>query len=357
MSRIKNILSCLLIILIGVPSASAQVQVRVKDIASVQGIRENQLIGYGLVIGLKKSGDDGDTLFTVQSIASMLERLGVSIDKERLKIENVAGVIVTAVLPPFVKQGSKIDITVSSFGNADSLAGGILLMTPLKGPDNKVYAVAQGPISLGGIGGSQGNNHPTVGFVPGGALIEKEVPMNFLQGTKMSLTLYEPDFTSANRLTEVINGAYPGVATALDAATVRVDVPQVFLETETVIKYIASIEKLSFVPDSTAKVIVNEKTGTIVAGEYVKISTVAISHGNLSVTIKADEMLAQEETLGNPEKKTKEIEARVIVVDKGVNVGEIARALNMLGVTPQDMIAIFNAIKRAGALQAELIIM
>lgn len=339
---------CLFVNLSFVSVANAEVKVRIKDIANVEGVRDNQLIGYGIVVGLSDSGDDADALFTVQSIVNMLERMGVTIDKEQLKVDNAAGVIVTATLPPFAKAGSRIDVTVSSFGNAESLKGGTLLMTPLKGPDNNVYAVAQGAISLGGTEGG----HKTAGTIPSGALIEKEVPFSILKGRNISLSLFEPDFTSAARLAETINSVYPQSAQPADAATVNVTVPMEFIVADKLVSFISMIERLSFVPDNRAKVVINEKTGTIVAGEFVQISTVAISHGNLSVTIKAEE-LGIKQTIGQ---KERDLEGHVIVVDKGVNVGEIARALNTLGVTPKDMISIFNALKMAGALQAELTI-
>lgn len=345
---ISFICLCLFVNLSFVSVVNAEVKVRVKDIADVEGVRDNQLIGYGIVVGLSDSGDDADAIFTVQSIVNMLERMGVTIDKEELKVDNAAGVIVTATLPPFAKPGSKIDVTVSSFGNAESLKGGTLLMTPLKGPDNNVYAVAQGAISLGGIEGA----HKTSGSIPGGALIEREVPFSVLKGRNISLLLFEPDFTSAARLAETINELYPGSALPADAATVNVTVPMEYIVSDKLVSFISVIERLSFVPDNKAKVVINEKTGTIVAGEFVQISTVAISHGSLSVTIKADE-IGLEQSVGQ---KERDLEGHVIVVDKGVNVGEIARALNTLGVTPKDMIAIFNALKMAGALQAELTI-
>lgn len=342
------LVTCLFLNLGFVTIANAEIRARIKDIASVDGVRDNQLVGYGIVVGLSDSGDDADALFTVQSIVNMLERMGVTLDKEELKVDNAAGVIVTATLPPFAKPGTKIDVTVSSFGNAESLKGGTLLMTPLKGPDNNVYAVAQGAISLGGMEGS----HKTSGTIPSGALIEREVPFSILKGRSIALSLFEPDFTSASRLADAINDVYPQAALAQDAATVKVTVPMEFLINDKLVNFIALIEKLSFVPDNTAKVVINEKTGTIVAGEFVQISTVAISHGNLSVTIKADEIGLS----SDPNAKERNLEGHVIVVDKGVNVGEIARALNTLGVTPKDMIAIFNALKMAGALQAELTI-
>lgn len=345
---LRVILICLFLNLSFVSLLKAEVKVRIKDIASIEGVRDNQLIGYGIVVGLSDSGDDADALFTVQSIVNMLEKMGVTMDKEQLKVDNAAGVIVTATLPPFAKPGTKIDVTVSSFGNAESLKGGMLLMTPLKGPDNNVYAVAQGAISLGGSEGG----HKTSGTIPSGALIEKEVPFSILNGRNISLALFEPDFTSAARLAETVNKVYPQCALPIDAATVKVTVPIEFLMNDKLISFISSIERLSFVPDNTAKVVINEKTGTIVAGEFVQISTVAISHGSLSVTIRAEELGIAD----SPGERERNLEGHVIVVDKGVNVGEIARALNTLGVTPKDMIAIFNALKMAGALQAELTI-
>jgi len=346
-----------------VESASA---VRVKDIAAIEGVRQNQLVGYGLVVGLDGTGDDKDMPFTVQSLTSMLERMGVTVDPEDVEVDNVAAVMITADLPPFAKPGRLIDVQVSSIGDAESLQGGTLLLTPLMAANGEVYAVAQGAVSIGGFsaGGATAKvqvNFPTVGRVVNGALIERAVPTNFNENESVTLSLYNPDFTTVSRLAERINTVVNDyVATTIDAGTVEVAVPDRF--SGKLVELVTLIEGLDVTPDSAAKVIINERTGTVVMGENVRIRTIAISHGNLSIEIKDVPEISQPlpfstgETVIVPETEISVKEERnpLYLVESGVSIGEVVRALNALGVSPRDLVAIFQAIKASGALQAQL---
>jgi flagellar P-ring protein precursor FlgI len=349
-------------------AAAAQADVRVKDIARIQGVRDNELFGYGIVVGLNGTGDKNTTFFTPQSIASMLQRLGISVNRAQLGLKNVAAVMATAKLPPFAKAGSQIDVVVSSLGDASTLQGGTLLLTPLQAADGQVYAVAQGALSIGGFnvqGGGGGErvqkNHPTVGRIPNGATIEREVPTTLGGNQTLAISLNHPDFTTATRLAAAVNKSLgAGRARALDAATIQVGgVPA---EPSRVIELIATLETLTVQPDAVAKVVINEKTGTIIMGANVRISTVAIAHGSLSIQIKEEKQVSQPapfsqgQTTVVPKSETtvSEEKANLVVVDGGVNIGDLVRALNALGVTPRDMISIMQAIKQVGALQAEL---
>jgi len=340
---------------------------RIKDITEIKGARENQLVGYGLVVGLNGTGDGDDTKFTFQSLASMLEKMGMTVDPKDIEdVANVAAVMVTADLPPFARRGSRLDVLVSSIGDADSLEGGTLVMTPLKGADGSVYAVAQGPISTGGFsvqggGASVAKNFPTVGRVVGGGLIEKEVCSDFALQNTVTLALHQPDFTNASRIVQVINQRFPEpLARTVDAGTVNIRVPSAYQGA--LVEFITAIEKLELVPDAKARVVVNERTGTVVMGADVKIMTIAVAHGNLSIQIKESADVSQPlpfsqgQTVVAPD-TTIEVEEEstpVFLVKGGTSIGQLVRALNALGVTPRDLIAIFQAIKAAGALQAEL---
>ncbi len=344
--------------------------VRVKDIASIRGVRSNQLLGYGLVVGLNQSGDSDDTEFTVQSLASLLKKLGVSVDSAEVEVENVAAVVVTATLPPFARVGSKIDVTVSSLGDAQSLLGGTLLLTPLKGPDGEVYAVAQGSISVGGgfafsgaTGSSVTRNHPTVGRIAGGATIEREIPLDFKSRKRLRLSLNQADFTTASRLSMVINESFGRpMATPIDGGTIDVRVAEGL--GKSLVEVVARIEKLEVSPDSKARVVLNERTGTIVVGENVRISTVAVSHGNLNVVISEESLVSQPRsfapegsaTVVVPETqiKVEQEQRQLALLPHSVSIGDVVRGLNAMGVSPRDLIAILQAIKAAGALQAEL---
>ena len=364
------------------PKAEA---VRVKDLATIKGTRSNQLFGYGLVVGLNGTGGKTNTKFTVQSLVNMLSNLGITVDATEVKVGNVAAVMVTANLPAFARSGNRIDVLVSSLGDAKSLQGGTLLLTPMKGPDQQVYAVAQGALSVGGFSvGDESNvqkNHPTVGSIPAGAIVEKEVPYVFNDMRNLTLSLRSPDFTTALRLAGAINqGIGKGTATALDAGTVQVEIPAQFQSN--VVSLAAALEKLDVQPDTIAKVVIDERTGTVVMGENVRISAVAVSHGNLTIRIKTEQDVSQPlplapapptgaapattdqrvvtapggTTVVTPRQTTsvEEQEGRLIIVDAGAGLGELVRALNAIGVTPRDLIAILQSIKAAGALQAEL---
>ena len=346
--------------------------VRIKDIADIKGVRQNQLVGYGLVVGLNGTGDDSNNaVFTTQSMVSMLEKMGVTVTSEDIEVDNVAAVMVTTNLPAFARSGSRIDVLVSSIGDAEDLQGGTLIFTPLKGADGQVYAVAQGPISTGGfvVGSDSGSgvqkNFPTVGRVVNGALIEKEIPNKFNQKQSLTLTLHSPDFTTSSRVARAINMAfYDQIARSHDAGTIEVKVPGKYMGN--VVALVTMIESLGVTPDTVSKVIINERTGTVIMGENVRISTVAIAHGNLSIEIKEDSNVSQPlpfsrggETVVTPESQVlvREGNNPIFLVNSGVSIAAVVKALNALGVSPRDLISIFQALKAAGALQAELEIM
>lgn len=363
---LNRILAICALLLLLTSSAHA---IRIKDIASFEGVRENQLVGYGLVVGLNGSGDSDQTRFPIQSVVNMLERMGVTVNRADITVKNVAAVIVTATLPPFAKQGNRLDVTVSSLGDAKSIAGGTLVMTPLKGGDNQVYVVAQGSVltnsfAFGGSAASAQKNHPTAGRVPNGGLVERELP-NMLAGkSSLRLNLSQADFTTASRVASVINEKFKSpVAATADPGTVVLQIPEGFANRT--VEFVASLETLEVKPDVTAKVVLNERTGTIVMGDNVRISTVAVSHGNLSLVIKETPQVSQPapfsktgETVVVPrtDMKVTEESRRLMVVPEGASIGDVIRALNLLGVTPRDLIGILQAIKAAGALQAELTI-
>lgn len=363
MKRISNILLFMLAFAV---ADTALANVRLKDITTLQGVRQNQLIGYGLVVGLDGTGDGSSNRFTVQSLATMMNNLGVGIDPSQVNVKNVAGVIVTAYLPPFARMGSKIDILVSSLGDAKSLQGGTLLLTPLKGADGKVYAVAQGPVTIGGFAEESGGagatkNHPTVGKVPGGASIERELPFNFADIDSLTYALNTPDFTTANRVVRAVNRVLGGTfAMATDSGTIRIQIPEKYRKK--VVKLVSTIESVRIRPDANAKVVVNERTGTVVVGEDVKISTVAIAHGSLTITIQPDAVISQPEPFSEgetlvfeqPQVQVTEGEDNLALIPGGVSIGDLVKALNAIGVSPRDLIAVFQAIQAAGALQAEL---
>ncbi len=363
--------SFLFILLLGcVQTVSAA---RIKDLANIEGVRENQLMGYGLVIGLNGTGDDiKKSVFTRQAMINMIKRMGLAITPDvfsQMKTKNVAAVMVTAKLPPFARTGSTIDIHVASIGDSSSLAGGNLLMTPLKGPDNKTYAVAQGPLAVGGIsfGGKSAQvqkNFPTAGRIAGGAIIERTVDFTLPTNGNLLFQLKETDFTTATRMTNAINSHF-GDATArsLDGTSIQVIKPEEY--PNGLVSFISDIENIDIEPDTPARIVVNERTGTIVMGQDVRISTVAVSHGNLnlviseSIEVSQPNPLAAGETVAAPQTtiETVEEDGNLVVLKMGVNIGEIAKALNAIGATPRDLIAIFQAIKAAGALQGELVVL
>jgi len=341
---------------------------RIKDLADIKGVRQNQLVGYGLVVGLNGTGDSKDAIFTIQSFASMLERMGVTVRAEDIEVDNVAAVMVTADLPAFARTGSRIDVLVSSIGDAENLQGGTLMFTPLKGADGQVYAIAQGPVSTGGfsVGSDSGSgvqkNFPTVGRAVNGGIIEKEIVSNFNNKLSLTLNLHRADFTTASRVAQAINIAfYDQIARTHDAGTIEVQVPEKY-RGDTV-ALVTMIERLGVTPDVVSKVVINERTGTVIMGEGVRISTIAIAHGNLSIEIKENQNVSQPlpfsrsgRTVVTPDSEVSVQEGKnpIFLVESGVSIGEVVKALNALGVSPRDLIAIFQALKAAGALQAEL---
>lgn len=346
------------------------VSARVKDLAMISGARDNQLVGYGLVAGINGDGDK-NPIYTLQAIANLLQRQGINVPSATLSSKNVAAVMVTAEIPAFKKPGSRIDITISSMGDAKTLQGGVLLQTPLLGADGEVYAVAQGPISIGGFsagtdgggGASVQKNHPTVGQIIGGAFVEREIPMEIVRDNALELLLREPDFTSAARLAVVINGVFPNSASALDSTTVRVRLPEGM--EGTTVDFIARLEALEVSADTPARIVINERTGTIVATSRIRIAACAVSHGNLTITVASSldvsqpsPLSQQGETVVTPRTETNAEEERsgLIPLPEMPTIEKVASALNSLGVTPRDMMSIFTAMKQAGALQAELIL-
>jgi len=352
--------------------ASTAHSARIKDLSSIEGVRSNQLIGFGLVIGLTKTGDSAvNVFFSIQAIASMLKKLGVTVPPDRigqLQFKNVATVIVTAALPAFAKQGDNIDVTVSSLGDAKSLQGGTLLMTPLKGPDGSTYAVAQGPLSIGGFsvqGAARGvqKNHLTVGRIANGGQVEKEIKYDFNSKNKIVLALKKTDFTTASRISQAINNDMKEIVSSIvNGGAVQVKVPKLYKDNTS--SFVTRIENLDVTPDSEAKVIIDERTGTIVMGENVKISSVAVAHGALFVQIKEEEVVSQPPPLSPDSAKTVTLartrvaagegEDKLLIIPKSISLGDVVKGLNSIGVTPRDLISILQAIKASGALHARL---
>jgi flagellar P-ring protein precursor FlgI len=353
-----------------VAAAAAQAE-RVKDLASVQGVRQNQLVGYGLVVGLAGTGDQtSQAPFTIQSIKNMLIRYGITIPANtNPQLKNVAAVTVHADLPPFAKTGQTIDVTVSSIGNAQSLRGGSLIMTPLIGADGEVYAIAQGSLVVGGFGvsGKDGSsiavNVPSAGRIPNGASVEREVPNGFTTEPYVMLNLHTPDFTTAARLTEGINKLLgEGTAQSVDSVSVKVAAPA---DASQRTAYLATLEAIEIEPgDAPARVIVNSRTGTVVIGSHVRVMPAAVSHGSLTVTITERASVSQPAEFGRgdtvvvPESSisVSQPPARMFVFDAGVDLNDIVRAVNQVGAAPGDLVAILEALKESGALRAELIV-
>ncbi|MBM9616502.1 flagellar basal body P-ring protein FlgI [Desulfobulbus rhabdoformis] len=367
---IYSLLSLFLVLFVSLSPVWAT---RIKDLADIEGVRSNQLMGYGLVIGLNGTGDDiKKSVFTKQAMVNMIKRMGMAMTDDvfsQMKTKNVAAVMATAQLPPFARPGSAIDVQISSIGDASSLTGGTLLMTPLKGPDGKTYAVAQGPLAVGGIsfGGKAAKvqkNFPTSGRITNGALVERAVNFALPPSGNLLYQLRETDFTTAARMVEAINAHFgDGTARPLDSRSIQVQRPQNFDGNQ--VTFIADLESIEVEPDLPAKIVVNERTGTIVMGQDVRISTVAVSHGNLNLVVtegtevSQPNPLAQGATVATPTTNAAAIEDKgnLVVMNQGANLGDIARALNAIGATPRDLIAIFQAIKAAGALHGELVIL
>jgi len=356
-------------------SAAAQAS-RIKDVAKLEGMTDTQIIGYGLVVGLKGTGDGPRTQFTTQSVVNMLRNTGIEVPRERIQVRNVAAVMVTSKLVPFMKRGSTLDVTVSSIGDAKSLEGGTLLMSPLQATDGEIYALAQGALSIGGINkeGPGGRatfqkNHTLVGEIPNGAIIQKEAPGGAMTSEELRISLSNPDFSSAVAMAKAINASYnKPIAVAQDPVTVEVKVPDEFKDRR--MEFIAEVENLDFLVSTIAKVVLNEKTGTVIAGGNVSISEVAVSQGSITIQVRNNQQ-AQVSTAAAPfggttqqtassqseDIKVDEPKAEMKVLPGSSNVADLAKSLNTLGVSPRDIIAIFQAIKRAGALNAELVVM
>ncbi|MDA3835582.1 MAG: flagellar basal body P-ring protein FlgI [Spirochaetales bacterium] len=385
MKKGKNFKYIAIFLITGLFVVSHAYSARIKDISSIGGVRDNQLVGYGLVVGLAGTGDDIENGFTKETLANMLSRQGLGMKetaRKNLSSDNVASVMISAELPPFAKVGSRIDIAVSSIGDADSLRGGTLLMTPLSGADGRVYAVAQGAVSIGGFAAGGGSkNHPTVGRITNGAFIERELEYDFENRKSLSINLYRPDFTTATGVAAAINGVIAGVeAKLVDSSTVTVNIKESFKGS--IVKLLSIVENINVAVDSPAVVVIDEKTGTIVMGENVRISTVAVAHGNLFIQIKEEKKVYQPSPFApGPPAGSVPVDAgagaviapggqtvvttetvidveeeknRLVVVPKGVTIQEVVRALNAIGVTPGDLITILQTIKSAGALQADL---
>jgi flagellar P-ring protein precursor FlgI len=364
-----------LIILISLLAMLAQQaeanKVRIKDICTFQNKQEVDLIGYGLVIGLDGTGDGTGTQFTTQSLVNMMERMGLTVEPNKVKVKNIAAVMVTARISSLQSPGSYFDVTVSSVGDASSLQGGTLLMTQLSGPDGAVHGTAQGSVSIGGFnvqvdeGNKIVNNYTLVGRVPSGGKITEPVPALPGSDKEMFLSLADADITTAQRVAQRINIEYGTTAYAMSGGSVQVVVPDTLVDPTRRMRFLSDIGHLEVEPDGPARVVINERTGTIVAGENVTVEPVAIAHGTITVHIQSKPVISQPEPFsGGQTVQTKESEisvtqetARVIDLPAGVKLSDITNALNKIGATPRDIVAIFQALKQAGALRSELVIM
>ncbi|MBQ7618125.1 MAG: flagellar basal body P-ring protein FlgI [Desulfovibrio sp.] len=355
----------LVLFLLSVCCPSAAWAVRIKDIASFSGVRDNQLIGYGLVVGLPGTGDKKDSVFTLSSMKNMLDKMGIGVKSSALKIKNVASVMVTARMPVSAKPGTRLDVTVSSVGDATSLSGGVLLQTALKGVDGKIYGLAQGSLTVGGYsaGGNAAQtskNVSTVGLIPGGAIVERGIPFEFNQQNNLTLNLRSADFSTAQQIAERLNQAIGGnFARAVDATSVNLQVPPQYRNN--LVPLMASVENLEVTPDTPAKVVVDEKTGTVVLGRDVRISKAAVAHGNLQITVKESEQVSQPgpfsqgQTVITPQTdlEVREEQRRLVMVE-GATLQELVDGLNAIGATPRDLISILRTLQASGSLHAGL---
>ncbi|MBV8845573.1 MAG: flagellar basal body P-ring protein FlgI [Bryobacterales bacterium] len=358
-------LPAILILLMAAPVFGAGT--RLKELASLEGVRDNQLMGYGLVVGLNGTGDKRQTVFSAQALSNILQRMGISVNPTAILVRNMAAVMVTATLPPFAQPGTKIDITAAAIGDSTNLQGGMLLLTPLNGADGKVYAAAQGNIltggfSAGGRGNSQTVNHPTVGRIPSGAIVE-QAPPSVAPGSKLKLQLHQSDFTTAAKVVSALNNHFGGetpVARALSSAVVAIDLPEQWASRP--VEFVAEMENLTVEADRKERIVINEKTGTIVLGKDVKISPVAIIHGALNVEVRTAFDVSQPEPLSAGKTAVipqtnigaSEEKAKHLVLDKGATIEQLVRALQAIGSTPRDVIAVLENMKSAGALDADI---
>jgi len=346
--------------------ATDPAQIKVRDLASVEGVRENPLIGYGMVVGLNGTGDRRQTVFTTQTLASVLQRMGAQIPAGAVRVNNIAAVFVTASLPPFARPGTQLDVTVSSIGDAKSIEGGLLLLTPLYGADGQVYAAAQGPVavggySAGGAGNSKQVNHPTVGRIPSGGRVERALNFRFDQLTPVNLLLREPDFSTAGEISTAINREFGHeVATARDGGRVEVNSGATGVTNLTTV--MARIENLAVTVHRRARVVVNERTGTVVMGQDVRLGAVSILHGGFSVQVSTEFQVSQPpplsqgktEVVGQQDVQAKDVSARRVEISEGASVEQLVNGLQTMGATARDVISILQAIKAAGALDADL---
>ena len=358
-----------MLLLLGSLNCGSAQAARLKDLADVEGVRGNQLFGFGIVIGLNGTGD-GKVDFTTKGLSNMLEKMGMKVPPKDIKVKNVAAVMVTANLPAFVRPGSRLDIKLSSLGDAKSLQGGTLIFTPLRGADGNVYAVGQGEVSVGGFavdtgGDTAQKNHPTVGMIPAGATVERAIPFDLFQSKRIRIVLRQPDFTTMTRVVSEINQELGRpLAAALDAASVEVPLAGDLMRDP--VGLVARLENIEVQQDIGARVVVNERTGTIIMGEHVRIGKVALAHANLNIVIRSETQVSQPGALAsagatavvtNSDIQVGEEKGRLSLVGGEVTLGELVKALNVLGATPRDLISIFQGLKRAGALHAELDIM
>jgi flagellar P-ring protein precursor FlgI len=346
---------------------AARGTVRLKELASLEGVRDNQLLGYGLVVGLAGTGDKRQTVFSAQTLANLLERMGVSVDAKAMLVRNMAAVMVTATLPPFARSGARLDVTVAATGDATNLQGGLLLLTPLKAADGQVYAAAQGPLVTGGFSAGRGGNqqtlnHPTTARIPGGAIVEKAAPSG-ASGEWLRWQLREADFTTSARVAAAVNSRFAAaqaVAAAEDAAAVRVRIPGEY--TSRLVEFVAEVENIAIEADRKARIVINERTGTIVMGKEVHLAPVSILHGALTVEIRTTYSVVQPAPFGQGETAVvpdtgvgvQEEKARNVELGAGATVEDLVKALLAIGSTPRDVIAILQNLRAAGAMDAEL---
>ncbi|RMG36672.1 MAG: flagellar basal body P-ring protein FlgI [Methanobacteriota archaeon] len=345
-------------------------QVRLKEIARLQGLEYRQLVGYGLVIGLNGTGDSKRSEFTMQSVVNMLQRFGITVPRDKVKSRNIAAVMVTGEVPVFARKGDRVDITISSIGDAKSLEGGVLLLTPLSTEDGVVVAMAQGPLTVGGFsvetsgGGGVRQNHTLVGRIPQGASLQKDLGGDFQIGNTLTFSLKDKDLTTTYRVVEALNQHFQQpVARAVNPYTIEIEVPPTY--SRDVYRFLAEVEQIEITPDEVARVVINERTGTIVIGGNVTIGPAAIAHGNLSVEIRSEPIVSQPAPFSqgqttvvpNTSATVYQDQGQVVTIDNVVTVQEIAQALNTIGLMPRDIIAVLQALKTAGALRAELVIM
>ena len=363
---LRKVTLIVVLALVALANAQQSVHVQVRDIASIEGVRENSLIGYGLIAGLNGTGDRRQTLFTTQTLASVLLRMGVQVPAAAVRVNNVAAVFVTASLPPFARSGTHVDVTVSSVGDAKSLEGGMLLLTTLHGPDGQVYATAQGPLTVGGFAaGTSGNskqvNHPTVARIPGGAVVERDAPNNLNSQSSQQLILTSQDYSVAQEIAIAINTEFHApIASALDAG--RVEILTKVVPAQNLPALLARIESLPVTIHPKAKVVVNERTGTVVIGRDVKLGAVSILQGSLSIEITTEMGVSQPTPFSNGETarmaqssvKAEESKARRVELHEGATVEDLVTGLQAIGASTRDVISILQAIKSAGALRAEL---